>query len=62
MEVFLGELSFERCGDLFVVLLKLSRRDLVKGVEVVWRDDFTLLVGELDFHLVEPGRVHGPGD
>jgi hypothetical protein len=33
----LGELPFERCGDLFVVLLEVEQSglDLVEGVEVV---------------------------
>jgi len=37
VQIVFGELPFERCGDLFVVLLEVEQSglDLVEGVEVV---------------------------
>jgi len=56
----LVKLPFERGCDLFVVLLEVEQAglDLVERVEVVGRDDFTLHDGEVDLHLIEPGRAH----
>src|SRR6185369_11770949 len=64
VQIVLGELPFERCGDLFVVLLEVEQAGLgvAEVAEVVGRNDFTLDDGEVDLHLIKPGGVDGQVD
>lgn len=64
MEVVAGEFPLERPPDRFEMALELPERmgDFVQGLEIVWREHFSLNDGEVDFDLIQPTAVNGSMD